>query len=115
MDNNVSILKAEVGIPEKDIRYFVVSSKLRLDAARTRDQDDLEDSGFLPVLQLLNVELKDRKDRNLAAVALDRSGAKIAALGQELQRQEEILGADSAEKIGKLDQELEQVSDVRHE
>jgi hypothetical protein len=110
MDNNVGILKAEVGIPEKDIRYFVVSSKLRLEAAKTRKPDDLEDSGFLPVLQLLNVELKDRKDRNLAAMALDRSGARIAVIGQEVQRQEEILGADTAEKIGKLDQELEQVS-----
>lgn len=105
MENNISILTEQAGFAREGIRYFVIDSELKADADRAKNLEDLQDSGFVPLMQFLNDDLKRRKDVNLAAVGLRRAREKFEVIKAEALRKREILSADTAEKRGKLEAE----------
>lgn len=66
---NKDLLKSELGIPERSLVYFPVSSEMKLEADRDRSGEDLIDSGFHPLLNFLHHDLLERKDEELASDA----------------------------------------------
>jgi hypothetical protein len=106
MDNNLGILKEEVGLSTEKIAYFIVDSELKIDADRNRDSLDLEDSGFVPLMSYLNNSLRKNQEVNVARAALKRTMSKLLPLEAELGQRKEILNADTTEKRAKLDQEV---------
>jgi hypothetical protein len=106
MDNNLEILKNEVGLASDEIAYFIVDSGLKIEADLNRDTLDLEDSGFGPLMSFLNNSLRKNQEANVARVALRRSMSKLNLLKGELDTRKEILNADTSDKRAKLDQEL---------
>lgn len=106
MENNIGILKEEVGLSKEEIAYFIVDAKTKLEANRNRDTQDFEDSGFGPLMSYLNNTLRKNQESNVAKSALRRTMAKLQPLEAELSQRKEILGADTTEKRAKLDQEI---------
>ncbi len=109
MENNIGILKEEVGIAEKDIAYFIVDSKTKLEADQNRDSQDLEDSGFGPLMSYLNNTLRKSQDVNVAEAALRRVTSKLLAVETDLMQRKGILEADTAEKRVILDQQISEL------
>jgi septin family protein len=106
MENNLSILRNQVGIEDKGLQYFIVDSKLKVEADQNRDADDLNDSGFGPLMSYLNNTLRKRQEINIAQMAIRRALARTVPLAQTLKSREEILKADTSEKRTKLNQEI---------
>lgn len=109
MENNLGILKKEVGLSSEEISYFIVDSGLKIDADRNRDSTDLEDSGFGPLMSYLNNSLRKNQEVNVARAALRRSMSKLLPLEAELGQRKEILNADTTEKRARLDQEVSEL------
>ncbi len=106
MENNLRILKEEVGLSSEEIAYFIVDSGLKIEADRNRDPRDLEDSGFGPLMSYLNNSLRKNQESNVAKVALRRTMLKLLPLETALAQRKEILEADTTEKRTKLEQEI---------
>lgn len=109
MENNLGILKEEVGFSNDEIAYFIVDSKTKLEADRNRDTQDLEDSGFGPLMSYLNNTLRKNQESNVAKAALKRAMSKLLPLETELSQRRGILEADTNEKRTKLDQEISEL------
>jgi len=115
MENNISILENEVGIPKNEITYFVVDSKLKTEGDKSQDKseddlDDLQDSGYPELASFIQRRLKPRKDHNIASLAIQRSRSKTENIRIELEQRKQILDSDSDEKLKSLDDEIELAS-----
>lgn len=107
MENNVKILREQVGIPGKELTYFIVDSKLKIAADQKRDADDLNFSGFGPVVAYLNNTLRRNQEINAAKRSWAITQAKFAPLAAHLSERRRILDADTTEKRTGLQKELE--------
>ncbi len=107
MENNIGILTEQAGFRREDIRYFVVDSKLKADADKAKSLEDLQDSGFAPLMQFLTGDLKRRKNLNLATVGLSRATMKLGGIKARVAGRREILLADTAEKQKALVEEAQ--------
>lgn len=105
MTNNLEILRSGVGIPDKDINYFIVDSATKLEADANRDPRDLEDSGFGPLMTFMNNTLRRNQARLVGAAAMSRSVSKLLPIQQLLAERKHILDADTDEKRAALDRE----------
>ncbi|WP_461783987.1 dynamin family protein [Prosthecobacter sp.] len=115
MENNISILENEVGIPKNEIAYFVVDSKLKTEGDKSSDKskddlDDLKISGYPELASFIQRGLKPRKDHNIGTLAIQRSRLKTENIRAELEQRMQILDSDSEEKIKALDDEIELAS-----
>lgn len=110
MENNISILENEVGIPKDKIAYFVVDSKLKTEGDKSHDLDDLRDSGYPDLTTFIQRGLKPSKDYNIAALAIARSRSKTENIRAELEQRKQILDSDNEEKIKALGDEIEAAS-----
>jgi hypothetical protein len=108
MENNLKILREKVGIPENEISYFIVDSCLKMNADRDKDIEDLEDSGFVPLMGYLNNTLRRNQETNVARSGLARTFSKLLPLKQEISERLRLLDANSAEERAKIDTELKQ-------
>lgn len=106
MANNLSILEDDVGLTKQEITYFIVDSGLKQEADASRDRDDLEDSGFLPLMAYLNNTLRKNQEAYVARGALTRTKAKLVSIATALDQQQQILEADTDEKRKALDQQI---------
>ena len=107
MENNIGILTEQAGFRREDIRYFVVDSNLKADADKAKSLENLQDSGFAPLMQFLTGDLKRRKDLNLATVGLSRATMKLGGIKARVAGRREILLADTAEKQKTLVEEAQ--------
>lgn len=114
MDNNISILTKKVEIPQSDIRYFQLDSKLKAGADKSRDMEDLKDSGFPPVLSYLQNILKPARDRNIATMGLRRATTKLADIKAAVVRERSVLDADTAEKQAYLKDQIQEAEGKLH-
>ena len=107
MENNIGKLTEQVGFRREDIRYFVVDSNLKADADKAKSLEDLQDSGFAPLMQFFTGDLKRRKNLNLATVGLSRATMKLGGIKARVAGRREILLADTAEKQKALVEEAQ--------
>lgn len=105
MSNNLSIIEEQVGLKKEEISYFIIDSGLKIEADESHDRDDLEDSGFLPLMAYLNNTLRRRRESHVAKAAFTKATAKLIETAASLDRQKQILDADTEEKRRQLDQE----------
>jgi hypothetical protein len=106
MTNNLSIIEEQVGMPESEISYFVVDSGLKSDADASHDRDDLEDSGFMPLMTYLNNALRKDREKHVAKSALSKTGGKLIAIAAALDSMKQLIDADTEEKRAALEKEL---------
>jgi GTP-binding protein EngB required for normal cell division len=106
MENNLQILESKAGIPRDQIIYFQVSSKLKCFADESNDVDDLQASGFIPLIKFLNIHLKAAKDRNIATVSLGHCQNRLNQALLELEQRRQLLDANSKEKMELLEKEI---------
>ena len=106
MANNLDILHNQVGLSKEDVAYFIVDSNLKIEADRDRNHDDLNDSGFGPLMSYLNNTLRKNQETNVAKAALARTLPRLLALETTLEDRKITLGADTTEKRTKLEKEL---------
>jgi GTP-binding protein EngB required for normal cell division/outer membrane lipoprotein SlyB len=106
MENNLKILREQVGIPENELSYFIIDSKLKMSADQDKDLENLEDSGFIPLMGYLNNTLRRNQETNVARAGLARTFSKLLPLKQEIADRLRLLDADSAEQRAEIDLEL---------
>jgi hypothetical protein len=106
MANNLSILEDQVGLEKEEISYFIVDSVLKIEADGSHDREDLEDSGFLPLMTYINNTLRKNQEVHVARVALTKTKAKILSIAGALHQRQQVLEADTDEKRKALDQQL---------
>lgn len=106
MTNNLSIIKDQVGMPKNEISYFIIDSGLKSDADASHDRDDLEDSGFMPLMAYLNNTLRKNREKHVARAALSKTGGKLVAIAAALDGMKQVLDADTEEKRAALENEL---------
>ena len=106
MANNIAILTEKAGFPKEEIRYFVVDSKIKSEADAAQNLEDLQDSGFAPLMAYLNNTLKPARDRNIATVGVRRAWMKLAEIRAAVDQQRLVLDADTAEKQQGLTYEI---------
>jgi hypothetical protein len=106
MANNLSIIEEQVGMPKSEISYFIVDSGLKSDADDSHDRDDLEDSGFMPLMAYLNNTLRKNREKHVAKSALSKTGGKLIAIAAALDSMKQVLDADTEEKRAELEKEL---------
>lgn len=95
---NKSLLAKEVGIPDKNIRYFPVSSLNKFKADKTYSGKKLVRSGFPPLLHFLNHVLIPAKDTELARDAAQLLLCSSARLENALQERHKIFSRESDEE-----------------
>jgi len=108
MENNLSILREQVGIPDEDIRYFIVDSNLKLKADALRASKLLDLSGFGPLMAYLNDSLRRNQEINVARSALGKTITRLIPLQEDLVGRKRLLEADTSEKRAELDKELKE-------
>lgn len=108
MNNNLEILQREAEIPKQSINYFIVDSKMKLEADETRSTEDLSDSGFLPLMLFVNNTLRSNHEQKLARLAIERSTAKLASCDSELSARRAIFEAGTKAEMDKLEDSLKQ-------
>jgi hypothetical protein len=106
MSNNLEILQREAGIPKERINYFIVDSKMKLDADEARSSDDLADSGFCPLMLFLNNTLRKNHEQKVGRLAIERSSAKLAVCDSELNARRAVLAADTKEEMDELEEAI---------
>jgi len=105
---NRSILQEQVGIPEKQIRYFPISAKLKNAADETHDGELLQVSGFLTLLDFIHRGLKAKKDEMLATQIALNLAMPVNEIFSGLQSQHRMLQTKSGEEIETIHKDLEQ-------
>jgi hypothetical protein len=106
MANNLSILEDQVGLQKEEISYFIIDSVLKSEADASHDMDNLEDSGFLPLMAYLNNTLRKNQEVHIAKGALSKTKAKLLTIAAALDQRQQILDADTDEKRKALDQKM---------
>lgn len=106
MSNNLSIIEDQVGMPKSEISYFIVDSGLKSDADASHDRDDLEDSGFMPLMTYLNNTLRKNREKHVARAAVSKTGGKMIAIAAALDSMKQLLDADTEGKRAALEKEL---------
>jgi len=106
--NNLKIL-LDAGFEENQIKYFVVSSKLKQEADKSKNSEDLIDSGFLKIIGFLKNDLKAKKDVNLAMLSVHKTLSKISSLKSVIDIKKGILDADTNEKKEKIKADIQNV------
>jgi GTP-binding protein EngB required for normal cell division len=112
MENNIDILVNQAGFLKEKIFYFAVSSKLKKEADVSKDLEDLQDSGFIPLMQFLNQSLKAAKNVNIAIASANRSQTKIEAFVSQVEQKQAILEADTDEKRSAFQADNQKLSDA---
>ncbi|MGL4942889.1 MAG: dynamin family protein [Thermoguttaceae bacterium] len=107
-NRNQSILQNDVGIPEKSIRYFPISSLLKNEAADLQDDSLLEESGFPALLNFIHRGLIAKKNDMLAS----RLAASLAATCNEIYGDQKnrlaLLQTQSTEELANIRAKLDQ-------
>jgi hypothetical protein len=109
MSNNLSIIEEQVGMSKNEISYFIVDSGLKSDADASHDRDDLEDSGFMPLMTYLNNALRKDREKHVAKSALSKTGGKLIAIAVALDSMKQLIDADTEEKRATLEKELKKL------
>jgi len=111
MSNNLEILQREAGIPKERINYFIVDSKMKLDADEARSSDDLADSGFCPLMLFLNNTLRKNHEQKVGRLAIERSSAKLAVCDSELSARRTVLDAGTKEEMDQVEEAIRKQRD----
>lgn len=114
-ERNLKILREDAGFPEKGILYFPLSARTKVRADQERSEFDLGESGYLPVLDLIQRRLPAIKrialGGDIAAALLDVAGA----VEKELGSREAITSEASKERLAALSGELQQAQARLHD
>lgn len=87
---NKELLRERVGIPEKSLLYFPISSKLKHKADETKSGKRLARSGFTQLLDFLHHNLMPRKEEELARDAAKPLLGDASRLHNALQERDRI-------------------------
>jgi len=110
-ENNISILTEQAGFKKEVIKYFIVDSNMKLDADATSNSEDMEYSGFIPLMTYLNNELKPAQDSNIVSTALSRSWPKFTEICDRFLQRKNILEAETKEKQDDIRAEIDIAED----
>lgn len=105
MQNNLTILQEQVGIPKEKLTYFIVDSNLKVEADAAHDRKDLQESGFVPLMTYLNSSLRGKQEVHVARAAMARTMSKLLPMEATLAEKRRILAADTAEDRARIQQE----------
>jgi GTP-binding protein EngB required for normal cell division len=105
-DRNLQIIEEKLQIAKRDLPYFPVSSTLKHLADQTSSAEDLADSGFVPLLKLLDEDLIARKHDRLAAPVLTTMANEMEAITRLLESDIAILSTESQGALDRLQAEL---------
>jgi hypothetical protein len=103
---NKEILLSEVGIPEKSLVYFCVSSTLKNKADHSKSGKRLHRSGFSQVIDFLHRQLIPRKDEELVREAIHSLLSAADHLRNSLQESKRIFSMNSEEENRKIQKEF---------
>ncbi len=106
-DNNLSILR-NAGFGDVNLNYFVVDSKLKIEADEVKDIQDLNDSGFPLVMSLVEQKIKPNIRTALMEKTLLELRPRFDAVAAKLESRKKIISADTEEKRKALKQEIEE-------
>lgn len=104
--NNRNTLLNRGNIPAEKLRYFVVDSHLKLEAAEFKDSEDLADSGFIPLVSFINNEIRSSIQASIMANALRVALPKYSWVKANLEQLANICAADTAQKQNELQKTL---------
>lgn len=107
-DRNFEEIEKRLKLEPAQIRYFPVSSTLKLEFDRNGSREDLVESGFEPLIQLLEEDLIPRKHDRLAITMLAALAQEIADATQPIETEITILTAVSRTEIDRIEAELRQ-------
>lgn len=105
-ERNKDILQKEVGIPKDKIRYFPISSELKVAADEEHDGSLLEESGFLVLSDFIHRGLKAKKDEILAARIAVLLAQPMNEIYSDLQGRMKMLQTQNREEIENVQKEL---------
>jgi hypothetical protein len=108
-DRNLAILSQATGLPSSSIPYFPVSSKLKTIADENRSGEDLNDSGFLPVIQYLHKVLIPCKERILALQTARIISDEVAREGRTVVDRLTIAREKNGEKLAQYKKQLTEI------
>lgn len=111
MENNLSIIRDQVGLKDHEISYFVVDSSLKSDADESHDEDDLMDSGFPTLMTYLNNAVRKNREHHVAKAAMTKVAGRMLAIASTLDGQKQMLDADTEEKRRAIEGELSKLQD----
>jgi hypothetical protein len=104
---NRDILQKNVGIPENNIKYFPISSKLKNNADELQNKDIFRDSGFLTLLDFIHRGLKAKKDEMLARQFASSIAIFANEIYADLKSKQTLLTTQSKTEIAKTKEELD--------
>lgn len=105
-DTNLSELRDRLGLDERALPYFPVSTALKFDHHRSGDPQDLADSGFAPLLALLRDDLLPRKLDRLAMRLAAPLADELAGIAGSLESELTISAASSEAELDRIESAL---------
>lgn len=95
--NNLNILSGALGVPAEKIPYFLVDSKAKHQADITKDEEELEFSGFISLMAFMQKKLFQRQHAILSSNMLQLATPMLQSIAETLRSRREILLADTTE------------------
>lgn len=104
-ERNRAVLRDKLGIAVERLRYFPLSAKLKLLADGDRNRDDLQESGFMPLLRFLHSGLMCSKEREIARDVARRLASLARRALHDSDEQLRIARQTSAAELQKVETE----------
>lgn len=105
-ERNIEEIERRMEIERDTISYFTVSSKLKNDYDRSGNAEDLADSGFAPLLAVLENDLIPRKHDRLAVPMLATLIQEVADLARPIENEITILSVDTEAELKRMEETL---------
>ena len=104
--NNLSLISGALDIPEAQIPYFIVDSKLRLRVKSEKDLRILNRSGFPRLMAFIKGQIQVNQQKILATNALLRMRPILNHISDLLATRRRLLDTTSKEELKKIEAEI---------
>lgn len=87
-------------------RYFAISSRLKALADKSGDPDDMEESGFVPVIKFILHDLHEEQERIITHRCGNRLSTEANNLQGELKNRTALYAEKTGEELRRIDEDL---------
>ncbi len=104
--NNLTILK-NAGFGDVNLQYFLVDSKLKHEADKYHDFQDLNDSGYPLIMSLIEQQIKPNVHNHLIKKMQLELRPRFDEVARKIELRKQIIASDTADKRKELQKKIE--------
>ena len=105
-DRNLQVISQHLKVPADTLRYFPISNELKKVADELKSENDLEWSGYPPLLHLVSGQLIPAMHARYASALLNGTVRECGDIRRRLVEEQQVFAATSAERLNALERQF---------